>query len=120
MKRVFTSWEECRKLREVKVCASVGACSGVASCFTATPRVARVSPPRQSLMTLNKHPNVVRLLKVTLDRDHRLYLVFEFLPSNLYAVSQQQTLSLPQVREYMYACVHARRSVCVGERRRRL
>ena len=64
-------------------------------------------------MTLNKHPNVVRLLKVTLDRDNRLYLVFEFLPSNLYAVTQQQSLSIDQVREYM--CVRWLRRVQVPQ-----
>ena len=58
-------------------------------------------------MTLNKHPNIVRLLKVTLDRDQRLYLVFEFVPSNLYKVTQRG-LSVDEIREYMYVvCVHA-------------
>ena len=58
-------------------------------------------------MTLNKHPNIVRLLKVTLDRDQRLYLVFEFVPSNLYKVTQRG-LSVDEIREYMYVLyVHA-------------
>jgi len=54
-------------------------------------------------MTLNKHPSIVRLLKVTLDRDNRLYLVFEYVPTNLYAVTQRRRLTTHNVREYMYA-----------------
>lgn len=55
----------------------------------------------QSLHDLPHHDNIVRLKLLILDNDHRLYFVFEFLPTNLYEVVKEHRPDADTVREYM-------------------
>lgn len=64
MKQKFNSWEECIQLREVK-----------------------------SLKQL-VHPNIVKLIEVTRERNGTLYFIFEYMQGNLYQLISQRSLKL--------------------------
>eukprot|EP00516_Mucochytrium_quahogii_P002129 CAMPEP_0203751488 /NCGR_PEP_ID=MMETSP0098-20131031/5550_1 /ASSEMBLY_ACC=CAM_ASM_000208 /TAXON_ID=96639 /ORGANISM=" , Strain NY0313808BC1" /LENGTH=161 /DNA_ID=CAMNT_0050641223 /DNA_START=56 /DNA_END=537 /DNA_ORIENTATION=+ len=71
LKERFQHWDECKRLREVRS------------------------------LTKLKHVNVIKCMEVILEKNHELYLVFEYAPRNLWQVIKDRSegLTISRVRD---------------------